>query len=520
VRCLEAPRSPIVLLVPLLALAACDGSAAPASSTGPGSVADPSQSGAPPTPAAEPGPCPLQLTDLALYQTVKVPLVAGGNPVANRPVDVVAGKGALVRAFASPTDPSAPPLMVHARLIATSAAGVRTVEDTRTIAAASADEDLDSTLDFDVDGTLIQSDTTFTVDVLEPATCRSKPEARLPHGGTAALAPRATGVLKVVLIPVRYDADGSGRLPDTTDAQIERLRATMAALYPVARVDISIREVVGSTVDLAGSSSSGWSQFLDSMRGLRASDHPDNDVYYYGLVEPAGTLSGYCRGACIAGISFQVTENQAALRVGVGLAFPGDTAATTLAHEVGHQHGRGHAPCGANAGLDKAYPYSDGSTSTWGFDARSGSLVRPDRRDLMGYCTPQWISDYNYQALLDRSATVNPASGSSPQASEIGTLPARDWDVLLVGADGEVRRGQPLTAFAPPIDSVRERAQLTAAGGQPMGEVDAYRLPLADVDVSMVLVPRLPPAARAIQLAKMAAPLRLDGMAAPATLRP
>jgi hypothetical protein len=493
--------------------------------------------------AVDQGPCPVQLTDLAIYQTLRVPLVEAGEPAAGRTLDVVEGKAGLARASLAPTDPAAPPVAVHARLTVTSAAGSQTLEDTRTIGAPSSEGDLGSTLDFALDAGLVRADSTLAVDVLEPAACRSKPQqGRLPHQGAVALAPRKTGVLKVVLVPVRYDADGSGRLPDTSDMQIDRIRSAMLALYPVASVDVTLRAVVGSTVDLAGSSSAGWSQFLDSMRGLRASDKAPDDVYYYGLVEPAGTLSGYCRNTCIAGISFQVSENRPALRAGVGLAFPGETTATTLAHEIGHQHGRGHSPCGATAGLDPAYPYPNGVTGTWGFDSRNGTLIAPSRRDIMGYCMPLWISDYTYQALLERSAIINPAlaaeiapprlaSGAGelaspePAAGGFGDplrvpITTADFDVLLVGADGSAQRGQPLSGFAPPADTVREAADLLGATGERMGSIDVYRLPIADVDVTMVLVPRMPTGARALVLPGMARPLRFDEMATPAKLLP
>jgi hypothetical protein len=478
-------------------------------------IRPPADGTTPPPAAVDMGPCPVQLTDLALYQSLKVPVVSGGDTVGARSVDLVEGKGALARVMVAPVDPAAAPVNVRARLTVTSSAGRRTMEDTLVVSAPSAEEALESSLVFSVGGELLTSDAAVTVDVLEPASCASKPEqARLPRQGTAALAPRKTGVLKVVLVPVRYDADGSGRLPDTSDQQKERIRATMMALYPVGTVDISVRDVWGSAVDLSNSSSNGWSTFLDSMRGLRAADHAPDDAYYYGLVQPAATLQGYCQRACIAGISFQVTENRAALRVGVGLAYPGDTTALTLAHEVGHQHGRGHAPCGATAGVDAAFPHAGGVIGTWGFDPRTAALVAPTRKDVMSYCNPQWISDYNYQALLERSAVVNPRV-----AAELSPIAAGDWDVLLLGADGVVRRGHPLTDFAPPVDTARESGEMLTATGQSMGRVEVYRMPLADVDVSMVLVPRLPAAIKGLKLAGAVTPLRLDQMQGPAPLR-
>jgi hypothetical protein len=477
-----------MLVMAGLGLACGDGS------TGPGSA---------PTDPATLGPCPVEVTDLALYQTLKVPLVEGGVTVTARKVDVVAGKAAVVRGFLGPADGSAGPITVKGHLTVSSPAGTVTIEDTRTISGPSTEEVLGSTLDFNIDAAHLRPDTTVALDIVEPATCRTKPDqARVPRQGNAPLAARATGRLKVVLVPVRYDADGSMRMPDTSVAQLDRLRQTMTAFYPVADVDITVRDPVSLGLTLAGGSGTAWSQFLDSVRTLRASDSAPDEAYYYGVVQPALTLGGYCRGACIAGISFQVTEDRPALRVGVGLDYPGDTSALTLAHEIGHGHGRGHAPCGASAGLDPNYPYDGGVTGTWGFDLRVGVLMPPTRKDLMGYCEPQWISDYNYQALLERSAQVNP-----PLADVLG---ARDFQVLLVGSDGTVSKGGPLTGFVPPAEMARETAAMQGERGEDLGQVDVYRLPLADVDVQMVLVPAMPPAVTSLRLPSAARTLRLD----------
>ncbi len=71
-----------------------------------------------------------------------------------------------------------------------------------------------------------------------------------------------------------------------------------------------------------------------------------------------------------------------------------------MAHELGHNLSLGHAPCIANTGLDPAYPYADASTGSWGYDA--GRILDPDTaHDLMAYCYPPWISDYNFKKLVD-----------------------------------------------------------------------------------------------------------------------
>jgi len=72
-----------------------------------------------------------------------------------------------------------------------------------------------------------------------------------------------------------------------------------------------------------------------------------------------------------------------------------------IAHELGHNWGRSHAPCGT-PDPDPNYPYAGGSIGGWGFDPRTGERLDPsETKDLMGYCFQNvWISDYTYGGVL------------------------------------------------------------------------------------------------------------------------
>jgi hypothetical protein len=454
------------------------------------------------------------LSDLAIFQTVKIPLIEGGVTPSSRGIDTVIGKPALLRGYLTQVGAQSdvpPAFDVQARLQLHSRGETRTIVLSKTLSAVSTEPDVINTLDFKIEGSLIQPDTTLSLEILEPSGCRSQPQrARLPRDGSVALLARDTGVLRVVLVPVRYDADGSGRLPDTSGEQLERLRSSLAALYPVSSVEISVRAAVPTNMNLSGgSSSSAWTQLLDSLRALRAADGASDDVYYYGWVAPSGTFTGYCRSTCIAGLAFQAAANTPALRVGVGVGYAGEQTSMTMAHEVAHGHGRLHAPCGATAGLDSGYPHPDGVTETSGFDARTGQLVAETRKDMMSYCTPQWISGYTYQALLERSLQVNGRVTSEVAGGE------QDWQVLIVGADGEARQGAPFPRFSPPTSAVREALEVMTQDGGRLGRYDAYRLAIPDVDVAMLLHPPLPPGHHHIRVGGRTILLPRDGLRAP-----
>ncbi|MYG47965.1 MAG: hypothetical protein F4164_01055, partial [Gemmatimonadales bacterium] len=89
-----------------------------------------------------------------------------------------------------------------------------------------------------------------------------------------------------------------------------------------------------------------------------------------------------------------------------------------VAHELGHNMSLQHAPCGNPSGVDPSFPYANGSSGAWGYDFTAGTLVSPNRPDLMSYCRPEWISDYHFtNALRDRLFDEGAPAPDAPTAS-------------------------------------------------------------------------------------------------------
>ena len=102
-----------------------------------------------------------------------------------------------------------------------------------------------------------------------------------------------------------------------------------------------------------------------------------------------------------------------------------------MTHEVGHAHGRSHAPCGGASGADPAYPYAGGFIGTWGYSTMTKKLMDPAQyKDLMGYCNPDWFSDYTYGAILNRVKAVNGAN--------VVTMAPMPFRFASVDADGSI----------------------------------------------------------------------------------
>ena len=200
---------------------------------------------------------------------------------------------------------------------------------------------------------------------------------------------------------------------------------------------------------------------LDQMRELRETDEPPSDVSYYGMVRQADTFRDYCNGSCTTGIAGFGSQNGTST-AGMGIGFL-DAAAGTFVHELGHIYRRPHAPCGGAAGADEEYPYNEGALGSWGYDLQTRELFDPaEHVDFMSYCSPEWISDYNYQLILERIIVVN-------QAALMQRLPApgarQIFRTLLVNAQGQTRWGLDLRPrFQPPGDPVTVNV-LDAKGG-------------------------------------------------------
>ncbi len=449
----------------------------------------------------------LSIRELALYQTVKVPLFQDGAWVSQRVAPVVVNKKALVRVFVD-TASNYKPHDVRAVLKLVHGGTAQELIDERTISTASSDEALASTFSFQVDAANLSADAQVSVTLIETncgAVSGAPEDTRIPSaGGTRDLEATTINKLKVVLVPVSVD----GRVPVTNDSELANIRNALLAYYPVPSVDVSVRStplVWTQTIDpLDGNT---WSDLLNQIMRERRTDAPGSNVYYFGLVQPAATFRAYCQRGCVLGLAPQTTSVQASAQVALGASFADTQTYETVVHELGHAHGRGHAPCveaGEIDGVDPNYPDKTGSTITWGWDSRSNTLMSPTDKDIMGYCEPNWIGAYNYAGIAARSQQVN------LKALRINS--GLTWQNVVLYDDGRARWGGDLLNDDPAGEY--EQAKVLDASGRVLETIEVVRLGLSHASAQFIYVPQ--PGAqwsaielkdRVLQLASLLPPL-------------
>lgn len=179
--------------------------------------------------------------------------------------------------------------------------------------------------------------------------------------------------------------------------------ADLRTLLPVGAYDADVRAVYTTSAPalVSDNANGAWGTILSEVLALKSTDASTR--YYYGVVKT--TYSSGVAGIGYVGGGARTALGWDRLPSGSGV----------MAHEVGHNMGRNHAPCGGAGGPDPGYPYSGGSIGIWGLDVAALQLKSPATYfDLMGYCSPDWVSDYNWSAMVTfRQGGPNNSAGQA-----------------------------------------------------------------------------------------------------------
>jgi len=406
-----------------------------------------------PPPTNAPLATGITVTGLTVNQGVEVNVVKNGAP-ATKNAPLIAGRPGLVRVFVNPSSAFSHALTGELTLTTGGTPKVFTASLTPT--AASTDASMGSTFNFTVDAASLATTTTFLVKIKDPQSSGSGSNtAQYPNSGTAtSLGVKNAGTVKINVYPIKFSSGGS--TPATSALDISAYQKIVMGLYPAANVTLTVQPTLtytGSIPD-AYDQSGAWEYLLSFLQKKRAAD-PTPDVYYYGAFAPTSSFASFCGSGCIAGLSgIPNGPSNYSQKASIGLVYGGNafdqqSTAQTMAHEVGHGHGREHSPttqsvqyCSTPSGTDPGYPYSKGGIGVWGWDIVNQKAKDPTQFfDIMGYCESDWISDYTYTALYNWVAADN---GFDMVAGTAVT-----YRQIFVKTDGTLEVGDAFPVYGP-----------------------------------------------------------------------
>jgi hypothetical protein len=218
----------------------------------------------------------------------------------------------------------------------------------------------------------------------------SREEMRFPRGsGQAPLLVQEPPPLRVLFIPI--EASRHGATGQISASNLDDFLLNARRWLPVQSIEAEVRSTPFVTDrDLTDQDEIGG--LLGDLLAVRTAEQA-GDRYYHGIMPDVQDIP-------VAGIAYVLSSPSRPERVGLTydrLPF----AAETVAHELAHNFGRLHAPCGDAGGEDPDFPYPDGGIGVPGYSISDGLLRGPvGYFDYMGYCRPRWTSDYNYRAIL------------------------------------------------------------------------------------------------------------------------
>lgn len=399
----------------------------------------------------------LTLTDVMLTQGVQrangtIPLVAAGNPL-------------LVNVYGTVDRPYGAGRTTPAVRIVLSGAGPDIVDERPLTRSIDATSGLDRPIHQVVfDGTVVQPGLRVQVTI-NPA--GALPESIAsdnvwpPNAQPRDLTVRVVPALELHFVPILLNNGGTvGRVDDVV--MPEYLYATRQ-MHPVSSVDATIGAIMATDVDFGDGDGAAFLQILQQLDARRVIE--GSTRYYVGSIRPPPGVTfvqfgGYAYIPSDPGSSANNTRT--ATVVGVGWFNRARHTTELVAHELAHTMGRRHAPCGGAAGPDPQYPHADAIIGAYGHDLYGWSLVPAgppaaflpsQASDIMSYCTPAWVSDYTYEALLDaRSGAVAVQDHTAAVTEPCECL------IVWGSIEGDSIRLQP--AF-----TVKTRAALPKGGG-------------------------------------------------------
>ena len=318
------------------------------------------------------------------------------------PVPLVPGRPALLRVFLASANADGETLPEVRATFHVNDAEVHVAE----IAAGSGripkevDEgDLASSVNADIPASVLRPGLEMVIEVDPDGTLDPNLgiPRRIPATGRMAVDVPDLADLQLTLVPFLYEFDPDSSILEITAGMAEDpdghpMFAETRTFLPIGGWDIELHDPVVSSTD-NGFTIRNETEAIRLMEGRPG--------YWLSMLAPV-------RASGLFGVAYGIPS-------WTSFSIP---VSPTVAHELGHNMGLWHAPCGGAGGPDPLYPHSWGTIGSWGYDHEHERLVTPHAPDIMSYCGGQWISDYHrangvrHRMHTEATATFGPKTRS------------------------------------------------------------------------------------------------------------
>ena len=363
----------------------------------------------------------------------------------DHPVPLLAGEPALLRVFVTAPSGSGatmPDVTATFHVDGAERHTVRMPASAQVIPAEVEEGDLALSVNAEIPAEVVAPGLEMVIEIdpdgtLDPALGVTK---RIPESGRMPVDVRAVPPFQLTLIPFLWEGVADSSVVESVDEMAQdpsgghELFRDVRTLLPLAELAITAHEPVSM-------SHSNPTQLLAQIEAMRLME--GGSGYWMGVVErrPGARISWRPGQAWGRHVSYVRPH-----------------AASTMAHELGHNLSLRHAPCGNPGGVDPWFPDPAGRIGAWGFDLERNALVPPITPDLMSYCRSgnEWISDYHFNKMLAHRLANDGATAAAlaAEADPVRTL-------LLWG--GQDQDGVPYLDPAFVVDAV---PSVPAAGGK------------------------------------------------------